>query len=366
MKILILRDSPTEVMLNNYNVQELGLAKALTKKNNEVGVVFFTKGNYKEENIDNVKIYYIPGKRVINHVIFDEVIYNICKEYDIVQASEYNQIIAYRITKKFPDKTVTYHGPYYRKYFLSIANNFLYDLFYLKKFLKLNPTMITKSYLAEDFLRKKGFKDVTTLGVGLNKDNIENSNCVNKEFDSSYDKQAINLLCIANVYKLKNNLFLLKVLKKLVQENNNYKIYFIGKTLNKRYKQKCLNYISKNKLENNVVFIEKVNQNELKDIYTKCHCLLLASFYDIFGMVLLEASYFNLPVLSSLNGGSSYLFEEKEILKEFDIVLWVKAIKELENNKAKLKNKILWDDIADDFIYVYNRKLNGGIVNEKK
>lgn len=358
MKILILRDSPTEVKFNNYNVQELGLARALAKKNHNVGVVFFTKGNYKEEMLDNVKVYYVPGKKAINHVIFDDIIYDLCEQYDIIQTSEYNQLIAYRVTERFPNKTVTYHGPFFKKSILSIGNNVLYDIVYLRKFLKLNPTMITKSYLAEDFLRKKGFKDVKTLGVGLNKDSIDDGEHVNKEFIDNYNKKDINLLCVANVIPIKNILFLLKVLNELVKENGKYKLFLIGKS-NSKYKNKCVDYIKKNNLDNHVVFIEKVNQNELKHIYNSCECLLFASKVDIFGMVLLEASYFNVPILTSLNGGSSYLFDKKDILKELDVEVWKNEIKNIKKRKNKLKKKILWEDIADDFIDVYNRKLNG-------
>lgn len=357
MKILIIRNSPTEIKLNNYNVQEIGFANALVKKGLEVGIVFFTKGNYKEECLNNIKIYYIPGKKIINHGIFDDRIYDLCEKYDLLQVSEYNQIMSYRITKRFPNKTIIYHGPYYRKYFLSIANNILYDIVYLKRFLKLKPTVITKSYLAEDFLRKKGFEDVTTLGVGLNKDNINNGNTINKEFNDNFNKNDINLLCISNIYALKNILFLLKVLNELVKENKKYKLFLIGKTHNLRYKKQCLKYIKNNNLEKHVVFIEKVNQNELKDVYNKCNCLLLASTYDIFGMVLLEATYFNTPVLSSMNGGSSYLFEDKDILHKFDVQIWKNAIINIKQRKNTINKNILWEDIVENFIDIYDEKL---------
>ena len=44
MKILIVRSFPDILNLNAYNVQEIGLAKALTSKGLECGIVLYNGG----------------------------------------------------------------------------------------------------------------------------------------------------------------------------------------------------------------------------------------------------------------------------------------------------------------------------------
>ena len=69
MKILIVRLFPYEININNYNVQEIGLAKALVKEGNQCDIVFYTKGKEKREiiNVDNKKIniFWIKGYKMV-------------------------------------------------------------------------------------------------------------------------------------------------------------------------------------------------------------------------------------------------------------------------------------------------------------
>ena len=54
MKILIVRLFPDELNINNYNVQEIGLAKALVKKGHVCDIVLYT--NKKENYIQEIEI----------------------------------------------------------------------------------------------------------------------------------------------------------------------------------------------------------------------------------------------------------------------------------------------------------------------
>lgn len=52
MKILIVRLYPYEININNYNVQEIGLAKALIRKGHQCDIAFYTKNNERQEKIE--------------------------------------------------------------------------------------------------------------------------------------------------------------------------------------------------------------------------------------------------------------------------------------------------------------------------
>lgn len=340
--------------MNNYNVQEIGLAKALIKKGHQVGIVFYTKEEYKEELVNGIQIYFIPGNSFLNYVIYDKVVYDIAKNYDIIQSSEYNQIMSYLFTKKYPNKTIIYHGPYFRKKLITILNNMVFDILFLRKYKKYNPIIMCKSSLALDFVCKKGFTNVSVVGVGLDKSKFDNSE-IYPNMKNIIDKNCINLLSIGRVEKLKNTYFLLQVLKELVKSNDKYHLIWIGKPI-KKYKEKCLRFIKRNHLDKHITFINSIPQNQLRSIYENVDLFLLPSTSEIFGMVLLESIYFKVPVLSSFNGGASVLLAEENIIREYDVDLWVDKIKNIKKRNVK-NTKILWDDIVDNFLKKYNEVL---------
>ena len=357
MKILIIRNSPTIISINNYNIQEIGLAKSLIAKGNEVGIVFYTDDNYKEELFNDIKIYYVPAKKLLNHCLYNDIIYEIIDNYDIVQVSEYNQIMSYRILKRVPEKVVIYHGPYENKNTLSRINNLIFDFVYLKKYLRLNPFILSKSNLAKDFLLEKGFDRIKVVGVGLDNEKFQNQHENEKLVNIfSQNKNKKVLLSIGTIESRKNTLFLLKVLKHLKEIKDEYILYLVGQA-NLKYKKRCLKYIHKNKLEKNVIFIDSLNQNEIPYLYKNANCLLLASNYEIFGMVLLEAMYFNVPIISSLNGGSSYLLDKENIIEEFDVKKWAGKIRRVEASNNRIWDKS-WANIVDDFISSYKEVID--------
>lgn len=64
-------------------------------------------------------------------------------------------------------------------------------------------------------------------------------------------------------------------------------------------------------LENDVIYREKLEQKYMPAIYQASDAFLLPTRYEIFGMVLLEAMYYGLPVFTTYNGGSSTLINNE-------------------------------------------------------
>ena len=98
MKILIIRNYPNymDVTCNTYNIQEVGLAKALIRKGHQCDIVFWTEREEIDKTIEfddglSYTIYYRRGINVLKNAIYigiDELI----KKYDIIQVAEYNQV----------------------------------------------------------------------------------------------------------------------------------------------------------------------------------------------------------------------------------------------------------------------------------
>ena len=377
MKILIIRTYPDELNIKNYNCQELGLAKAIVKKGNICDIVLYTSKdkNYEEDiKIDdekNIHIYYLKAKKFLKNVFFDKRdLKNIIKDYDIVQVAEYDQIGNIQI-KKLSKKMVIYHGPYSSKFTKGYNLKCkISDLIYLFNKNYENPPWIAKSKLAEEFLRKKRFKNVTTIGVGLdnarfNEKVIESPKVIELE-NAKKNENLRYLLYIGKIERRRNTLFLINLLHEISKTNNNVKLILIGKGESK-YVEKVKKEIEKYNLNDKIIYIEKMQQEELSNIYKISDIFLLPTEYEIFGMVLLEAMYFGLPCITSINGGSSTIIKNGingMIIDKFDMNSWTNSIKLLLNSdelkikigesaKRTIINNFLWNKLVDNFIKTY-------------
>lgn len=360
MKILLVRTIAIEedCSISTYNNQGIGLATELAKLGHECGLVYYAKkGKGFKEIIerDGVKltVYHIEGKNLIWNAIYNKEIYDICNQYDIIQTSECDQICSWLLYKKYPEKTIIYHGPYKSKYTKKYnLRSKVFDLLFLHKAKFTEVPVITKSYLAEDYLRKKGFKNITTLGVGLNPYNLEQEikripdkikNVIDNKGNSKY------ILYIGAISKRKNFKFVLKILNEIVnkKEYKNYKLIVIGNKAYKeeKYYEESFKYIKENQLENNVVNLQIVEQKYIRYVYNCSDVYVLPTQYDIFGMVYLEAMYFGVPIITTLCGGSSLLIENEKngFIRELDNKEeWVDTIIDIvenEKEKVNIKNK---------------------------
>ncbi len=158
-------------------------------------------------------------------------------------------------------------------------------------------------------------------------------------------------------------------MKDLNDNNKNVNLILIGKG-KKKYVKKVFKFAKKTGVFDKIFYKEKVSQNEIADVYRKCDVFLLPTEYDIFGMVLLEAMYFKIPVVTTLNGGSSVLINNKKngIICELDIKLWENEIvriledKEFKENIIKEEHKTIndnyiWDKLVDKFLKIYDTKM---------
>ena len=389
MKILLVRTIAIEENLGTatYNNQGIGLATALSELGHECGLVYFAKkGNHRTETMlsDGYKltVYHIERKNLVWNALYNKELFDICKEYDVIQTSECDQICSWQIYKRFPEKTVIYHGPYRSKYTkkYNIRSRF-FDLVFTWRNGFRDARVITKSKLAEDYLRAKGFRNIVTLGVGLN------PYMLNREIEHVPEKleKVIHekgkqkyLLYVGAISQRKNTMFLLRVLKTLVKNMgyDEYRLLIIG---DKAYKEKwyfnhCFSYIDEQSLQDNVIYLGKIEQKYLRLLYPLCDIYLLATQYDIFGMVYLEAMYFGVTILTTSCGGSSLLIQEGVtgyILDSQNADEWAEKAEEIIENEEKnklmhdnaqklIRDNYLWAKLVPRFLEVYRGLLTDG------
>ena len=378
MRILIIRTFPDKLNLKSYNVQEVGLAKALVQKGHTCDIVLYNgKEKDREQEyrfVENekefcFKIYWMHGYEIFKNGFMPSV-KNIILKYDVIQVHEYDQMMSWQLYTKQVKPTIIYHGPYYDKF----AKGYnlkckLFDMFFLPRRKYDNMVVLSKSTLATDFMHSKGFRDVTTVGVGIDLDNFgENAN---KKINKSDDQKEKYVLYVGKMEERRNVYFLAEVFRKIHKKDPKLKLMIIGNG-EKEYKEKFLHSI-KNEVEAGyIIYKEKATQIELVKYYNDASFFLLASNYDIFGMVLLEAMYFGAPVISSINGGSCTLIKNGYngfVMEQFDSDLWANCIlsamrneellEEMKVNARKtIEEGFTWNMLADTFIQAYERAID--------
>lgn len=402
MRILLVRTIAIEedCSRQTYNNQGIGLATELTKLGHECGLVYYAgKGNARTEEIVSdgcsLKVYHIEGKSLIWNAIYDDRIYEIAAGYDIIQISECDQIASWLMYRHFPEKTIVYHGPYRSGYTMKYnARSFVFDLLLGKRGGFRKVPVITKSYMAEKYLKKKGFQKVKTLGVGLNPSVLDSgggsfSEEVRKLSENKGDQKY--LLYVGALSRRKNLKFILKIMRKLVKDKGctHYHLIIVGGRAYQEdnYFNECFEQIRQWGLEGNVTYMGVVDQGTMKRIYQISDVFLLATRYDIFGMVYLEAMYYGLPIVTTLNGGSSLLIQNREtgylcnLRNKED---WMKKIQHIledeeetahmrEKGKALIRQQFVWAKLAPEFMAFYQKmmpqsplKAAAGSGNEKK
>lgn len=353
-----------QININNYNVQEIGLAKALVKRGHECDIVLYslydkfrTEKVYIEDD-KYITLYWVKGINIYYNSIFLKLIRNkFFDKYDIIQTHEYNQLMTFILPYITKSKLVIYHGPY--QDIRNKAVHGLFDRLFLASIRKNYPYVIAKSVLSQKYLLNKGFKEVNVLGVGLDQNRFKATQTLNGSLSEFYLKCRGNypvLVYVGSFCRWKNTPFLLEISKEL-KKKLDFRLLIISNGAGE-YKEEFFDKVKELHLENNIHYVEKVNQQEISSIYTNSDLLLLPSIYEIFGMVLLESLYFDCPILTSYNGGSSVLLDKaypEMIMKDFDAGKWADRIIFLLKNKEKYKLReyvnsyFTWESISEQF-----------------
>lgn len=368
-RVLYIRNFANKVNPKSYNLQEIGFGKALIKKGFDCDVIYFDDN--KEMKIEEVfhfrnnklRILWMNGMKFMNNSIYTKVLKkNFLDEYDLVITTEYNQIMTFFLSKICPDKLVLYHGPYGNNSNKNIQ--LMYDSFFLPRMRKNIKLNFVKSDLANNYLRGKGFTDVITLGVGLDTEHIDERINLNQEIESKLEKVKDKkvLLYIGVLEERRNIIFLLNVFKNILTLNNEMRLIIVG-TGREDDTIKYWDFINSNNLKESIVYFDKVEQKDLWRIYESSDVMLFPTNYDIFGMVLLESMHFQVPIISSINGGSSTLIQHNInglIIEKFDELLWVSEIQRLLNDSELIEQikqaatetvrGATWDHIAEKML----------------
>lgn len=221
--------------------------------------------------------------------------------------------ILHRVTPEMPIIKVCKH--------VCTCHDLMFD-FYLKK------NSLTNFLKNSEILKFRIFRIITSLALNGSNQIIVPSETIKKEligaykikeskihaiFEASVKKQHhnktldifkqnenIKFIVVAGFYPHKGHLNVIKLASLFIENGfNNFNIAFRGNPAYPDYIREIRNQVIKNNLENNISFIPFTKNINAEDIYNGYDIFLLLSEYEGFGLPVLEAQAFGLPVFCS-------------------------------------------------------------------
>lgn len=372
-KILYVRCAPYELTFDNYNLQEVGLGTAFCKSGYDFDLIYYSKEN-KDQVLKvgerTLTILWRKGIKILRSGIYPFLYKeSFLNNYDIIITSEYSQITSYILSKKHKN-IYLYNGPYYNMFKIPFMEP-IYDKLFCKKINERMKKTFCKTQMSADYIGEKGITNTEVVGVGLDVSKFEKETQIEPETQVLLDKMKNhrNILYVGSIIPRKNVEFLMRVFGEMKKKGDSYKdvqLIIVGKGT-ASYINRCKSIISED-VEESVIWCNFIKNTQLKFIYHAAQLFMLPSVHEIFGMVLLEAMYFGLPVISSNSAGASTLIKNGDngvLIDDFDKERWVReTIRILDSDNVSnkysinatetIKNYFLWDRISEKMISSIN------------
>lgn len=370
--IVIVRTGSTIIDMNSYNCQELGLAKALANKGYRVSLIMAgidrnTETIENENHLSSVQVFYLKVKSLDIRLGYFVGIDTLLKQLNptIIQIHDMGIFMSWwvsRWAKKHDVPCFLIQGTYQisPKPILGLADRLITYVFG-RRVLRKVAGVGCKSYMASHFVKKYHKIDTSIVHIGLDESKFATSS--DKDWRKELgivDKKV--LLYIGKLEERRRPLFLIDIIMNLPSE---YVLVMVGNgPLYEETKKK----IALNHLERRVFLLGLMPQTSLPSLYSSSDLFLLPSSYEIYGMVIMEAMYYGLPVVSSHSAGAEIIIDDTKdgvVVDRFDIEEWSQAIKDIcddkEKNdrmkveaKRKIRDEFLWEKAVDTFLDLYN------------
>jgi glycosyltransferase involved in cell wall biosynthesis len=197
----------------------------------------------------------------------------------------------------------------------------------------------------KDYIRNKPIKVIyeSYKTVGINKND---------------KKLHINdyLFTVSSYRKQKNLEFLLRVFKNL-KENYLYSgDLLIGGNIPKKYKDRLVNDCLKLGIMENVIFLGFIKDRDLYSYYKYCDCFLFPSYYEGFGLPIIEASFYGAKICTS-DAASLNEFNTTEFkANPFDLHGFSEmVIKAMNSNYTPIYNNYSWQAAANEMLILFKK-----------
>lgn len=363
--LVIVRTSGSILDLTTYNCQELGLAQSL--ENRGVNVSLILAGNEsKHVQIGKISVYYCKLVALNQQIAYFKNICALLRQLkpSLIQIHEIGLFMSWfiaRWARKNHVPSVLIQGNY-RTTQKPIKKQFeqLFNAIFGKSVLKTVSAIGYKTHKAnqyvQSYIKKKSFPTY----IGLDNSKFKGESTHNWQKELKLDEKKV-LLYVGALEKRRNPSLLIETLSKL---SSDVVLILVGLgTL----QNESIELAQKLGVANRCFFLGALKQTELPSLYHCADLFLLASDYEIYGMVILEAMYFGVPVVSTLTAGSESIINHGNdgiIINSLDSNQWAEQVENLLQHpdclnsmriaaSKKINEELLWDKAVDGFIELY-------------
>lgn len=364
-RIALIRSAASAVSKSGYNIQEIGMAKELAKMGMFVDVFLISdkKKTYSEKTgfENRVTVYWLKGIKIPGQQGYYRDLNRILDKnhYDLIQALDDSQITTVLTSvycKKNGIKFVLWQGMYenYPETYKRIIQ-YVFDWTLLRILRKNTKYCIAKTTSAKKYLEMKKFSNISVIPVGLELGNFSNYIKVDYRKKLGIPSNQSILLYVGKVEERRKPIFCMDVYQRVKEKFNDCCIVYVGKG---PMLKEVHDYVMKKNIRD-VHFIDKIPQNELPDLYSESSLFILPTRYEIFGMVLMEAMYFESPVITYKAAGPIDIIEDGIdgiVMKNFETEEWAEKIlyhlkkedcqKMGNKGREKISKEYLWSCIA--------------------
>lgn len=376
MKIALVRTASNILRYGGYNIQEIGLAKSLLKYgvSTDVYARFSNVEDIMEVARDGkarVEIHPLKGKQIYREIMFYPTLKRdlLTGGYDMVQLLDDSQMMLpmlFKSLKKHGVKTILWQGMY-RDFGGKIAHamQIVYDALYSSVLNKYSDLKIAKTEAAKDYLIGKKYENVLVLPVGLDEVKAERDMELDAKIETFKRQYPKLLLYIGAIEPRRNPDFLINLMDRI--NDPEVGMIIIGKGISRESAQEL---VKQKGLEKRIMMIEAIPNKNLISVYERADVFLLPTDYEIYGMVVMEALTFGVPVVSTPEAGPAYLLSNNKfgICQPLNYEKWKHAIyyyisrpstyEEKEARLAHVNNNFRWDIIAPKYYNIIQSLLN--------
>lgn len=358
-----------------YNVQELGLARALAGRGIKVVLYKAVDGENREcfECDGNLTIKLVSVKYLGINGLFD--VNNLDSSLDALIYFSDTQIIVPRVYKwccKHKVPPFFYVGVMDSHSELGIKRELMN--FLSKRNLKIYKKckVFTKTPEIDEYLSMHGCTDTKLLAVGLD-ETVMNGNSVfeKPELDLKMSETEDNsncckLLYIGRMEKEKQPLEMITIFEQLLADNINYSLTMIGDGYMFDEVNTAANIVKKKYAltEDKLRIVRKVAYEEMHSYFKKSDIYINLNRVEILGMSILESMYYKCPVIAIDAPGPRFILRDEYGIIAHDTQEICAAVRRMsgnysdynemtENAYKHVKGEFTWNSIAERIIETF-------------